>query len=421
MLGARMHYAVPRLLYEAGLLERFYTDSYIGNKPWLEAALKAIPSRLQSRGIQRWLGRRDLVLPPNKIESFEVLGLWYVWARSRVQVYAQRERVHATAAQRFNRRIIATGLDEPNVLWGFNGAALELFQAFKGTKTRCILEQTILPKRQEIVLLNDEIKRWPGWEPGLEAPPETNSLLGSREEQEWALADCIVTGSEFVRTGLIECGVPESKIRVVPYGVDISCFSAGSPGPRSSGTDPLRILFAGIVGLRKGVPDLLRALQCFKPGDVEVRIAGSIMLDVSKLKLAGNEVQFLGRVPRSEMRELFRWADVFVLPSLVEGSATVTYEALMAGVPIITTPNAGSLVQDGVDGFIVPIRSPNLLADAIARYQKDRFLLARHQTATAQSCKQAELGRYGNDLVRLIQDLSQDKFYTKLAVSCVVS
>ena len=81
MLGARMHYAVPRLFYETGMLERFYTDSYVGNKPWLEAALKAIPESVRPRGVQRWLGRRDGVLSPCKVTSFETLGLWYSWAR----------------------------------------------------------------------------------------------------------------------------------------------------------------------------------------------------------------------------------------------------------------------------------------------------------------------------------------------------
>ena len=47
-------------------------------------------------------------------------------------------------------------------------------------------------------------------------------------------------------------------------------------------------------------------------------------------------------------------ADVFVFPSLFEGSAVVTYEALAAGLPSVVTPSAGSVVRDGVEGFIVP-------------------------------------------------------------------
>jgi glycosyltransferase involved in cell wall biosynthesis len=75
-------------------------------------------------------------------------------------------------------------------------------------------------------------------------------------------------------------------------------------------------------------------------------------------------------VTRQEVRRHYQWADVFVFPSLCEGSAMVTYEALAAGLPVITTPNAGSVVRDGVDGFIVPIRDAEAIAaklDLLAR------------------------------------------------------
>ena len=405
MLGARRHYAVPRLLYEAGLLERFYTDSYVGNKPWLETALKSIPAQVRPSGVQRWLGRCDPVLPPEKVGSFECFGLWYAWALSRAQAGSQREGICVNAAKYFNRCILKGGFADSNIVWGFNGAALELFQAAKEQKILCVLEQTILPKRLEIQLLHEEVERWPDWEPGLEIP-EINSSMSMREEQEWAMADCIVAGSEFVRNGLVKCGVPEVKIHVVPYGVDSSRFQQKTVGVPVAGSQPLRILFAGHVGLRKGVPDLLQALQQIKFGKVEVRVAGSIALNSEKLKQAGNQVQFLGRVPRSEMQQLFHWADVFVLPSIVEGSAAVTYESLMSGVPVITTSNAGSIVQDGINGFVVPIRNPDALADAITRYNEERALLVRHQAATEESHEYAGLDRYRADLERLICKLA---------------
>jgi glycosyltransferase involved in cell wall biosynthesis len=61
----------------------------------------------------------------------------------------------------------------------------------------------------------------------------------------------------------------------------------------------------------------------------------------------------------------YGWADAFLLPSLCEGSATVTYEALAYGLPVICTPNTGSVVRDGIEGFVVPIRDPNAIAGRI--------------------------------------------------------
>ena len=81
-----------------------------------------------------------------------------------------------------------------------------------------------------------------------------------------------------------------------------------------------------------------------------------------------------GQVPRTRIASEYAAADVFVLPSLSEGMATVTLEALASGIPVVTTPNAGSCVRDGIDGFVVPVRDPEALADAIETIVTDRAL-----------------------------------------------
>jgi glycosyltransferase involved in cell wall biosynthesis len=79
-------------------------------------------------------------------------------------------------------------------------------------------------------------------------------------------------------------------------------------------------------------------------------------------------------VPRTDIPAYFRWADVFVLPSICEGSALVIYEALASGLPVITTPNSGSVVRDNVDGSIVPIRSSDAIAECLEQFAKDADL-----------------------------------------------
>jgi len=62
-------------------------------------------------------------------------------------------------------------------------------------------------------------------------------------------------------------------------------------------------------------------------------------------------MEVVGAVPRTEIVQHYQWADVLVLPSISEWSANACYEALAAGLPVITTGNAGSVVGDEVDGF----------------------------------------------------------------------
>ena len=408
MLGARMHYAVPRLLHEAGLLERFFTDSYIGSKPWLEALLRTVPAGIAPPEVVRWLGRKDDALPTEKVTSFDLLGMWYACARSRSCDGVATERVFEVMAKRFSSAILRRGLGRADVVWGFNTASLDLFRAAKAKGMRCILEQTSLPSRLDIRLMEAETTRWPGWELTRGHADADPVVFGRdlREEREWELADRNVAGSHFVRSGLLDLGVPDEKISVVPYGVDVQRFP-NSPVRSSVATGrALRILFAGSVNLRKGVPDLLHALDSLPPGAVDVRLAGAVTLNEEKLARWRDRVEFLGAVPRSHMNELYQWADVFVLPSVSEGSATVTYEALMSGVPVITTANAGSIVRDGVDGVLVPIRDSGAIARALQGYRANPRLLEAHTQAAFLARDRAGLERYGRDLAQLVREVA---------------
>ena len=84
--------------------------------------------------------------------------------------------------------------------------------------------------------------------------------------------------------------------------------------------------------------------------------------------------RYVPHVPVHEVHALFQDADILVYPSLHEGSAFVTYEALASGLPVVTTWNAGSVVRDGIEGFIVPVRDVQALVDRLERLYRDPTL-----------------------------------------------
>lgn len=339
-LGARRHYAVPRILHEAGRLERLFTDSYVGNKPWLQAGLAAIPGQIRPRAVDRWLGRKEPAIPPQKVTSFELISLPLLdRAGGQARRFARRGRL-------FNERILRHGLGTADTVWGFNGASLELFRWARRHGIRTVLEQTMAPRRSYRRLMLGELRRWPGWQPGLELPEEGDPLE-AREEAEWDLADLIVCGSEFVVGELARCGGPAARCVVVPYGVDPARFRA-TPRQRRSPADRLKVLFVGEVGLRKGAPYLLEAGQRLGPGRLELRFAGGVALDRARLESVGSFATFLGAVPRAHMPKIYAWADLLVLPSVCEGSAAVIYEAVASGVPVLCTRSAGPPPVPGV-------------------------------------------------------------------------
>src|SRR6185436_18349640 len=104
-----------------------------------------------------------------------------------------------------------------------------------------------------------------------------------------------------------------------------------------------------------------------KRPDVELVVMGA---PIASLEFYRQQfADFRYEAPRSHdaVLELMGSCDVFVLPSIVEGRALVQQEAMACGLPLIVTPNAGGedLIEEGRTGFLVPIRSPGLLAEKI--------------------------------------------------------
>jgi glycosyltransferase involved in cell wall biosynthesis len=204
-------------------------------------------------------------------------------------------------------------------------------------------------------LMREEFARWgqtwPVWDAGL-----------ARMLREIDQADYILIPSDFVRESFLAEGIPESKLIQVPFGVDVSRFTlaTGAKG------QPFRAVFVGQVGLRKGVPYLLEAWKRLGWRDAELWLVGRVLPEIKEVlktyaELPGVRIVGFSGAPATAYQQ----ADIFVLPSIEEGSALVTYEAMACGLPVVTTPNAGSVVRDGVEGFIVSIRDPDALAERI--------------------------------------------------------
>jgi glycosyltransferase involved in cell wall biosynthesis len=123
--------------------------------------------------------------------------------------------------------------------------------------------------------------------------------------------------------------------------------------------------------------------------------------------LADDRIRQLGTVLRPRLRELMLSLPVFVFPSFAEGSARVIFEALACGGYIITTPNSGSIVEDGVHGALVPPGDAVQLRAAIVQAGADRERVAvignRNAEIVAKSYRQVH---YGDALARIYSELA---------------
>lgn len=409
-LGARMHYAVPRLLHAAGELRRFYTD-LCAQKGW-PRVLSLIPESLQPAAVRRLTGRQVHGVPAHRIRAFTAFGLEYARRRAAARDAGELDETFLWAGRTFCNLVAAhlhahgSGPGAAAGIYAFNTAGLELLELARDRGIRGVVEQTIAPRERELCWLRHEREKHPAWESESALTPESTfaadasaTALTERERREWAAAGLILCGSQFVRDEIAACGGPVERCVVVEYGVDEAVFGL-TYGRRELRTDsPLRVLTVGAVGLRKGSPYVLAAARGLGRRRAVFRMVGpttGVSADV--LRELSAHVELCGAVPRSEIARHFAWADVFLLPSVCEGSATVTYESLAAGLPVIATPNTGSVVREGWDGFLVPCGDSESIAERIERLAADRGLLEDMAGNAREHSREFTLRAYGDRL-----------------------
>lgn len=275
------------------------------------------------------------------------------------------------------------------VLHSWNGMCLRALYRAKQNGMITIVERASAHPATQIHLLREEYARW-------NVPLRIPRWNYRRLLDEIRDADYITIPSAFVRSSMLAEGVPENKLIEIPFGVDTDRFCP----PAARGAHPFRAIFAGQVSVRKGVPDLLDAWQRLQMRNAELWIVGGMSPECRVLCARWTHERGVRFIPHSsDLPRLFQQCDVFVFPTIEEGSALVTYEALASGLPVLTTPNAGSIVRDNQDGFIIPIRDVDALCDRLVRLHVDATLrtqMSRSARARAEefpwSRYQAELG-----------------------------
>ena len=135
------------------------------------------------------------------------------------------------------------------------------------------------------------------------------------------------------------------------------------------------MLWLGSVILRKGIQYLVEAAKLLKDTNLKFVIAGPVGISKEAVASAPPSMTFVGRVTRDRTDQLYEQADLFVLPTLSDGFAATQVEAMSKGLPVVTTPNCGEVVTDGLDGLIVPAGDADALAKALLKLDRDRGTL----------------------------------------------
>jgi len=358
-IGTTAYHGVKGL-YEQGMLQQVLCGSFLPSD--------IPPSRIKALGLPSRGLRKLATFDPSGVLSYLHSVFYDLWASRYVK---EADLLH---------------------VWG-NDGLLSLRRA-KERGMITVVQRASTHPRYQAELFREEYARW-----GVRFRlPEANL---QRADAEVALADYVLIPSDFVRQTFLERGVDERKLLLLPFGVDVERFHPLSDLDQTE--RPFRVLFVGQISIRKGIPYLLEAWRLLRWGDAELWLLGRMVVNFPRRLLQLPGVRIFSFVP--DPVPFYQKADLFAFPSLEEGSALVTYEALACGLPVVTTPQAGSVVRDGQEGFIVPIRDSIALAERLDALRRDRELRQRMASRARQRALEFTWVRHGEQLASLYASL----------------
>ena len=309
---------------------------------------------------------------------------------------------HGNRALARSLRSLVRGPEEFSV-WSYNSVALDIFTMAKAAGRRCILDRTTVDLHRYNTVNARLAEKFPQYAQDIgryDMPPWRIAL----EQREYELADRIVVGSAFAaETIRAECGDPAiaRKVEVLNYSYAPDLFD-DPPARETTGPDaPVRFLFVGSFGPRKGLFELLEAFASLPPGQARLSLAGVRALPEDTPDEVCARIDVLGVVPRADMPGVMARHDVFILPSHLEGSAVSILEALASGMAVIQSREAGDGVTPASGIMLDRVDAPAIAA-AMRRCVEDRAQLLRWQKGALEDAANYSFAAYRQRIAELL-------------------
>lgn len=367
-MGSRERYGMPVALHKSGVLGKFFTDIYLPNLIASASKISIFPG-----SVRALLSRNHPALPFKKVDSQYMLGLNFRLKVRRASSLFEKQVLMCKYGSLFSRHV-AKNISVAKTYIGFSGESLEALYFCRERGIRTVVDQ-VDPGLYEWDLMANEIPKYPGWETSTNETRWCKSFE-DRVRNELHLADEIIVNSEYSKRAMEYWGFSKN-VNILPIS---SSVARNLRTKVNVGT--LRVLFLGLLSLRKGVHIALEAVdRLVKRGfDVTLTLAGESILNNEKL-LQYKGVKYLGPVPSGYIPNLLDSCDVLLFPTFSDGFGMVQIEAISRGLPVISTKNSAEVIQHNLSGFIVDIGNVDELSFRIEQYCTDRDLLQKHSIA----------------------------------------
>ena len=417
----KFHLAVAAAeMNRRGFLNSFITGAY--PKPYLVDLCSRVGINRQTK-LARLLNRRE------EIDDRLVLSMWASEAIYTAGLYISRTPGMSAFGQwveRIGFRLYGWAAVSTIKRAGANGAKIYHYRSGFGNKSVKAAKSAGLITLCDHSIANPEILEFlvanKGKMPGREGVCPVDPLW-TDINQDIGQAEAVLVNSQFVKDTFIKRGWNPQLIHVIYSGVD-DRFLKEIPSRKEKINNGMmfQLLFAGSFEKRKGAEVLLEALRLLENKEWELKIVGDISPEVKRRfhnDLMDVRISCLGYLSMRDLAAEMVKADGFVFPSLAEGSARVVFMALASGCYVITTPNSGSIVEDGVHGRLVPTGDAEALASAIRETMAlPRERLRETGRNNAQYVRDRyRQSQYGDKLLELYQELLRAKDQTSVATT----
>ncbi len=395
----------------AGMLDRFGTSFYYRDATRFVALMRQWAPCHYARWRRVLRRRQHAGIPAGRVLSDWGFDLSLrLESRLSPRHPGLRNRLARARTERFDRRLAGwLAQRRPEVAFVFSDVASEVaLPACRELSIPSVLSMVHGDVREERLVLEREAERAPDFVSIYlaDGPIDRAELdwLHERRLRDLAQADRILVPSEHIAGWLVRNGTPADRVRVVPYAADTRRFV---PLPdKILERDRCTFLFAGGITQRKGIKYLLEAWRrCAGRAGVCNCWAACRPIFLPWPRIATRSNGWAGwATPRCPRRWRRRTSSCF--PRCSRGSAVVTYEALACGLPLVTTPAAGSVARDGIEGRLVPAGEVAPLAAAMEELGRDperRAVLSRAARTRAEAF---DWPRYHAALIETVQSLT---------------
>ena len=308
---------------------------------------------------------------------------------------------------------LSRNIDQINgadIFVGWTNYFLKSLPQIKKTGAKIIAESGSCHILYQAKLLAEEYDKW-----GLYYPAICEENI-SKMVQEYEQADYIMTISDFVYQSFLKEGICKDKLLKVSCGIDVEFFLQKNREKEIKGDGKFRVICVGLMCLRKGIQYLLKAWNKLNlpQSKTELLLVGNLQNDL-KAVLKNIEIKknvvFYGSVNKDKLAELYKNSSLFVLPSVEDGFGMVIGEAMACGLPVICTDHtAGTdLIQNGKQGFVVPSRNIDILAEKILWCYKNKQESELLGKDGKERIKTFSWNNYGENVFQVYKKILYDK------------